>query len=384
MQFPSRVGINTTMRYAHIDSLRGVAAILVLWMHSAGNFLMYSSPTFQNIAFDLANQLDFGRMGVVLFFAISGFVIPSSLRGDVFLAIKRFFVKRAFRLYPLYWASIPIGVITWWYIWGKMIDVKAVLWNLTMIQGMLGYSSVMGLYWTLQVELIFYTFCIVLFLCRVLHSSITLALLVVVFSAPLLMPMGASLVGIDAGIDLNPETSMLLLHLGVMLWGALFRQWHDGVLKNFMARLIMYGYALFWVLSSMAAINKFNSGHAGIELLRFWLPYTIAVIVFFACASAVRVRYKPLVWLGTVSYSIYLMHMPVVHSILWLVRYSEITWIKGWSLGAYMALIAAITILVAFITYRLIEQPAMRCADRILMPRRLKESRPLIDNIKRA
>ncbi|WP_203788633.1 acyltransferase family protein [Aquipseudomonas alcaligenes] len=356
------------MRYAHIDSLRGVAAILVLWMHSAGNFLMYSRPTFQNMAFDLAHQLDFGRMGVVLFFAISGFVIPSSLRGDVFQSSKRFLVKRALRLYPLYWASIPIGVITWWYIWGKVIDVEAVLWNFTMIQGLFDYKSVMGLYWTLQVELIFYTCCIVLFLCGVLHSSITLALLVTVFSAPLLMSMGAGLVGINAGVSLSPETSMLLLHLGVMLWGALFRQWHDGVLNNSIARLIMYGYALFWVLGSMVAVYNCISGQAGMELLRFWLPYTIAVIGFLICASAVRVRYKPLVWLGTVSYSIYLMHMPVVHSLLWLVRNSEITWIKGWPLGAYMALIAAITILVAFVTYRLIEQPAMRYADSILMP----------------
>ncbi|EPV8686693.1 acyltransferase family protein [Pseudomonas aeruginosa] len=371
------------MRYAHIDSLRGVAAILVLWMHSAGNFLMYSQPTFQNMAFDLAQQLDFGRMGVVLFFAISGFVIPSSLRGDLFQSSKRFLVKRALRLYPLYWASIPIGVITWWYIWGKVIDVKAVLWNFTMIQGMFDYKSVMGLYWTLQVELIFYTCCIVLFWCGVLHSSSILALLVVVFSAPLLMSMGASLVGINAGVSLNPETSMLLLHLGVMLWGALFRQWHDGVLNNSIARLIMYGYALFWALGSMVAVYNYISGQAGMELLRFWLPYTIAVIGFFICASTVRVRYKPLVWLGTVSYSIYLMHMPVVHSLLWLVRYSEITLIKGWPLGAYMALIAAITILVAFITYRLIEQPAMRYADSILMPSDYKEPRPLIENIKK-
>lgn len=356
------------MRYAYIDSLRGIAAILVVWMHSAGNFLMYSNPTFQNVAFDLAYQLDFGRLGVVLFFAISGFVIPSSLNGDLYQTSKGFIVKRFLRLYPLYWASIPIGLITWWYIWDKEIDVKTVLWNFTMIQGLFNYKSVMGLYWTLQVELIFYTFCLVLFMCRVLHSSIALGLLVIACSAPLLLSMGASLVGIDAGVSLSPATSMLLLHLGVMFWGALFRQWHDGVLVNHFARVTLYGYALYWVLGSIVAIDRYIYGQADNELLRFWLPYTLAIIGFLICSRAVQIRFKPLAWLGTISYSIYLMHMPVVHALLWLVRYSEIAWIKGWSLGTYMSLIAAITILVSAITYRFIEKPAIKYAERISIP----------------
>ena len=81
-----------------------------------------------------------------------------------------------------------------------------------------------------------------------------------------------------------------------------------------------------------------------------------------------QIRYKPLVWLGTISYSIYLMHMPVVHMLLWLVRYSEIAWIKGWSLGVYMSLIASITILLSVITYRLIEKPAIKYAEKISAP----------------
>ena len=329
---------------------------------------MYSNPSFQNVAFDLAHQLDFGRMGVVLFFAISGFVIPSSLRGDIYQASKGFIVKRFFRLYPLYWASIPFGLLTWWYIWGREIDVKTVLWNFTMIQGLLDYKSVMGLYWTLQVELIFYTCCLVLFLCRVLHSSIALGLLVIACSAPLLLSMSANLVGIDAGVSLSPPASMLLLHLGVMFWGALFRQWHDGALVSSFARVILYGYALYWFLNSIVAIDRYISGQADKDLLRFWLPYTLAIIGFLICSKAVQIRYKPLVWLGTISYSIYLMHMPVVHMLLWLVRYSEIAWIKGWSLGVYMSLIASITILLSVITYRLIEKPAIKYAEKISAP----------------
>src|SRR6218665_2704395 len=104
----------TAQRFAHIDSLRALAALLVLWMHSSGNLWMFSAPSMQHKLFDIAYLLDFGRLGVVLFFAISGFVIPSSLSGNKADKCWRFVIKRLFRLYPLYWLSIPIGVVTWW------------------------------------------------------------------------------------------------------------------------------------------------------------------------------------------------------------------------------------------------------------------------------
>lgn len=154
----------STSRYSHIDSLRAIAVLLVIWMHTSEVFVNTAHPSLQDQFFEIAYMLDFGRIGVVIFFAISGFVIPASLHGEKLSGSRSFFTKRLFRLYPLYWVSILFGLITTWWIWGKDISYSTILWNLTMLQEAAGYTSIQGLYWTLQTELIFYTLCVLLFI----------------------------------------------------------------------------------------------------------------------------------------------------------------------------------------------------------------------------
>lgn len=54
--------------------------------------------------------MDLGRIGVVVFFAISGFIIPTSLNHRSLHPVRKFLISRLFRLYPLYWISIILGI----------------------------------------------------------------------------------------------------------------------------------------------------------------------------------------------------------------------------------------------------------------------------------
>jgi len=47
-----------------------------------------------------------GGLGVLLFFAISGYVIPNSLRGTRVRGLKRFVIHRFFRLWPTFWLCL--------------------------------------------------------------------------------------------------------------------------------------------------------------------------------------------------------------------------------------------------------------------------------------
>ena len=82
-------------RLQYIDAMRGIAALLVVLQHAlaeafpASPLLEYVSP---------------GRFGVVLFFLISGFVVPFSIKGE--RPIASFVVNRAARLLPALWLSI--------------------------------------------------------------------------------------------------------------------------------------------------------------------------------------------------------------------------------------------------------------------------------------
>ena len=68
--------INTN-RFSHIDALRGIAALLVIWLHVSEVFVHISPETAaQGTAlYTVAWAVDVGRVGVVVFFAISGFVV---------------------------------------------------------------------------------------------------------------------------------------------------------------------------------------------------------------------------------------------------------------------------------------------------------------------
>lgn len=81
-------------RYAYIEALRTVAAILVVWIHASEVFLKPSKGRLDMSAiFDISYYLDFGRIRVVLFFIISGFVIPSSLKRAKVPSFRSFAIK---------------------------------------------------------------------------------------------------------------------------------------------------------------------------------------------------------------------------------------------------------------------------------------------------
>jgi peptidoglycan/LPS O-acetylase OafA/YrhL len=73
---------------------------------NAGVFLknpvLFAAPSFQDRLHDIAQFAGFGRVGVVIFFALSGFVIPSSLRADHPETCREFLIKLLLRLYPIY------------------------------------------------------------------------------------------------------------------------------------------------------------------------------------------------------------------------------------------------------------------------------------------
>ena len=95
-------------RINHVDSIRGIAALLVVYMHVSEVFIRQFPAVKGNgtLLYDIARSVDFGRIGVIAFFAISGFVICSSLKGERGFVAAKFLVSRFFRSYPTFWFSI--------------------------------------------------------------------------------------------------------------------------------------------------------------------------------------------------------------------------------------------------------------------------------------
>jgi len=140
-----------TARFEQVDSLRAVACTLVILDHSSGYFLQFASSGL--LLAKLARIFNIGWMGVLIFFSISGFVVPRSLQSPDLKGAKDFIIRRFWRLYPAYWtALVAISLINF-----GTIEIPHLIWQLTMlpIENRLGFYEG-GHFWTLQVELLFY------------------------------------------------------------------------------------------------------------------------------------------------------------------------------------------------------------------------------------
>lgn len=154
--------ISKLHRYDHIDSLRAIAALIVVWFHSEGSRLVDRKSSVYNL---VIHYVDPGRIAVFIFFIISGFVVPITLFRLHNSDWKVFIVRRFFRLYPIYWISIILVILSWPLFHDAPPDTLRVLANISMFQSFIGYDNLLELYWTLGVEIKFYLLC--LFLLRI-------------------------------------------------------------------------------------------------------------------------------------------------------------------------------------------------------------------------
>src|SRR5205823_501053 len=96
-------------RYAFIDTIRGLAASLVLVQHALyQGGLLGARPGGAFPGF-IPNWLELGETGVVAFFLVSGFVIPLSLEKTCDVGL--FWIHRVLRIYPLYMSVYFITIL---------------------------------------------------------------------------------------------------------------------------------------------------------------------------------------------------------------------------------------------------------------------------------
>lgn len=334
----------TSGRFAHLDSLRGAAALLVLWMH--GGMVLTRGETDGLVAVlcsGVPEFLHFGRVGVVIFFALSGYLIAGSLEESDWRT--SFPIKRIFRLYPIYLFSMGAVLVLIDAHW----DVPTILANLTMLPTFLGRAEMMGLYWTLQTEVVFY---LIIYLAAFLglgRSRLGLLILSVFFT--LLYIASLLFLGEDTLDSLPLLIEKLPQHLGIMFWGAYLHKRKHEELWGWIP-LALTG--LILIPPAVAVADIFAQGWNGPPpVLTAYITAVLSAYLVFIFRGSNRV----LAWLGRISYSAYLNHAFVL---ILFVRF-------GLDLGVVpgMALYLAVTVVVSAVTYRWIEAPAIRFSKKL-------------------
>ena len=347
-----------------IDGLRGVAALLVVWQHVTESLVQLPSIAKNGtLLADLSKSFDFGRIGIICFFIISGYVIPSSLTGkSKQQAIKKFALRRVFRLYPAYWLSL-LGIIIFYKMTHFRVETSTILANTTMLQSFFGKNHLIGLYWTLQVELIFYTLCAFLFyFARLNKPRFIMQIIWLLF---IFFVIEQVIINYTTMLNWTKEFQFLPYLLALMFLGSLFRKLHDEPENTKIKYYVWVGTALCLGLPVFLLVSSALGFDLAANAFRFGIAHTSGFIIFFLGIKYLKNAPKFLLWLGTISYSLYLFHPLVLYTVKYGLQLKIANGINAYSLWVYLLFVSLCSILLASIVYRFVERPFIQYSKRL-------------------
>ena len=323
-------------RFREIDVLRGLAAGTVLFSH----YLPYWNRYLDKNLVLVPNE--YGYFAVKLFFVISGFVIFMTL--DHCKTVVDFAVSRFSRLYPVYWASILVATSIGAVAFGDPIWLGGIVTNLTMFQQFLGYPHLDNVYWSLSVELAFYLNAAWIFAIG-LHRKpqwIVLVWLLLASLWALALHAPGEVTAFDlGGGDLPRDWFALLFSLDYSPYFALGVLFHSVQRRGWSVSIA--------VLMALAFLVE--------VLFASWEGAAVFLVVgsLFALAVGGLLHFlvsRVTLWLGAVSYSLYLVHRNLGYRLL--------PWLHDHGLSAALAIgltLVAALLLATALTYA-VERPA--------------------------
>jgi peptidoglycan/LPS O-acetylase OafA/YrhL len=326
-----------------LDFLRGVAALAVALHH------------FCNVLDDgpIKAASYYGQLGVQVFFVISGFIIPYSLvRGNYELRNYATFVaKRIIRLDPPYIVTIAViialGVLSWYFPFqqGARFEVSwpQLLLHLGYVNTFFGYPWLSDVFWTLAIEFQYYLLMGLVF--PVIFSSdarIRLGALAALCSLSFVITSGAFIFHF-----------IFLFMMGIVIC---------------QLRIGMIGRGQCAALLAAAVVGNLVVGD---------VPSTLAGAAAVLAILFLRIGNRIFFFLGSISYSLYLIHSPVG-------RRGMNVFIRATGADTqpekYVAVLFAVgvSIVAAYLLYRFVERPSQRWSSalRYRPRRRPAELRP--------
>ncbi|WP_350355669.1 acyltransferase family protein [Serratia symbiotica] len=237
----------------------------------------------------------------VSFFILSGMVIPYSLKSE-YGGVRFFIVSRFFRLYPAYWFSVLIAVITSMLFYQVQPEIKVVLLNTTMLQSVFGIPNLFGVYWTLIIELLFYGLCVFIFIFGLLKNRTSNFIIAVSF-----LILAVAISWLRWYLDRKIPVAVPLA-LSLMFFGSLWRE--ATVKKDIYSRNICIWWTICFALSLPAiCFLAFSKSYGfGENPIAYLMTYACSVAFFIVVTSKWKLTFRPFIFLGTISYSMYLLH----------------------------------------------------------------------------
>jgi peptidoglycan/LPS O-acetylase OafA/YrhL len=288
--------------FLSIQTLRGIAALIVVLFHAST-----ASETELKSKF-FAGIFNFGSAGVDMFFVLSGFIITytnlkdTNNRRNVFFFLRR----RLIRIFPTYWIIISGFLIMQMFLYKTSYQLDPV--NLVSTYLLFpGHTMINGVSWSLTNELFFYALFAIAFIFPQKKILFALMILYVIFVSGyyiagnngslgnnwldlLIFPLNAEFfLGVIAALiftRMPARLSSLSIFVGVMLFiASAVIEFHGSMIfLNGFDRVVYYGIPSFFIVIGVVRL----------ELVKAIKPHWV------------------LTSLGDASYSLYLIHLPIL------------------------------------------------------------------------
>jgi peptidoglycan/LPS O-acetylase OafA/YrhL len=393
-------------RLAWLDALRGTAALWVVYEHWGARVL----PALHAVVFSV---FDPGLYGVMVFFLISGYIVPASLERTG--SVRTFWVSRLFRLFPLF--AVVIALTLALNLLGLPVldsarkDVAAsALTHLFMLNDLLGEPNLVVVIWTLSYEMVFYLLVTALFTARLHRRSGGIAVILAAGALGLggLLPtvwlsqhtlgptalamaadvlviggLAAAVIGRSTpravGAWVAAATGLVLVVLNerkfgyegltilaLMFTGTLLYRAQHGQVGRRRAAIVTAGVFVAIMAAGAWHIPALTSSSQPALQQREWIMSVALAGLSFAAGLAVQSIRVPraLAWLGLGSYSVYLVFpllLDVYDSIPFPASYQHQTWLQVAASAIFLAALLG----TAAVTYRLVEAPMQRVGRRV-------------------
>lgn len=360
------------MRIKSLDSIRGIAALVVLLGHC---YLTYPETLRANghplsasswaepwvwMRYTPLRLLVDGQAAVLAFFVLSGFVLSLPYLHDTQPAYPRYVAKRYCRIYLPFAIAIlcsavlyhlvqpaPIPSLSIWFnddSWSRPVNFRAILVHLAMTglpQDRFLDNPMWSLVHELRISIIFPA--LLLIVASGPRRALVLAAVIYAVSVLALLRLGeASAIG----TLLATAKFILFFVVGIAL------AMHVDTWLPVVARLPPRAKLVLWLVSAAAFLWP--------ATLTPWFEFvwgvgaTILIALSLASAMASRILlFRPLVWLGRVSYSLYLVHLLVLLTAVHLLYGLLPLWL-------IIAGVVPASLVCAEIMYRAVEVPSIR------------------------
>lgn len=296
-----------------VQALRGIAALLVVLAHSRD--YLSSAGNFEEIK----GLLIPGAMGVDLFFIISGFIMFYTTRDNdgTWTYAKSFAIKRISRIWPTYaaitfvWVLLFKDSISFFLDTGNaLIFLKSIFFIPVNYSEPFSFGSVIPLGWTLIFEMFFYLVVFISLLSKRSDLLLGAILALLLVAIPMLLDQftldpKAFFYKVDGTLSLISNPLIFEFLAGAVIGWAYTSRWVFVRNKTVLwgAVLISGSVVVWYCYAPLSPYTKHGIMGWGGVLFVFFLSVAIASKTLSFSIP------RPFIWIGEISFSLYLTHM---------------------------------------------------------------------------